>query len=89
PYMEKIIQRPFSNSNSRIELYHRVKDNDSFLFVMNQDHEKPQVTKISWSGGCPVVDLRVAVELSPRSSLDLELEPGECRVLKFVGKPAL
>jgi len=84
-YVEQRIDRPFDNSNVRIELYHRVKGEDSLLFVMNQDHEKPQTTTITWRSPCAVVDLRAAVKVAATNSLELRLEPGECRVLKFVG----
>ncbi|MFA5864715.1 MAG: beta-galactosidase trimerization domain-containing protein [Phycisphaerae bacterium] len=86
PYFEQAIVKPFENSNPTIiDTYHRTKGDDSFLFVMNQDHESPRNVGIVWKTKCPVVDLRSGVQLAPRNKVDLQLQPGECRVLKIVG----
>ena len=85
PHVAAAAPRPVRSSNPRVELFQRTRGEDRFVFAMNQDHERPQAAELTWRPERPVVDLRACLLLTPRERLGLNLEPGECRVLKITG----
>lgn len=84
--MEQVNQHAPANvtaDNRLVQLYLTRRGEVRILYVINEDHRRPEQVALGFRAPVRITDLRAAVCVGTRSSLTLDLLPGECRVLKL------
>jgi len=81
PACRKALRPAATCDNQRVRIFIRKNDTRHFVFVFNEVHTSPDACRLSFGGPTDVTDLRLGLKLTGRREIELDLMPGDCRVL--------